>query len=133
VAAAAPRSPSGIEAVFAVVHLLTSLSLVSVFVLTARLSASWPRQCQWARLSAFAGLVGPFLGVPVLLAIIFIGFFNLTTLLLGLFYASNDRKPGSLLAWRGFPSGAVVDSDSGATNSSTSSGLSFESRRVGYS
>ena len=43
----------------------------------------------WTAVSAFAATVGPFVGVPILLFIIFIGFFNIGTLLAGLFYAGN--------------------------------------------
>jgi hypothetical protein len=48
----------------------------------------------WPSVSAFAGAVGPYTGVPILLAIIFVASFNIGTLFAGLIYAKNDRSPG---------------------------------------
>ena len=44
----------------------------------------------WTAVSAIAAAVGPFIGAPALLFIIFIGFFNIGTLLAGLFYAKSS-------------------------------------------
>ena len=57
----------------------------------------------WSSVSAFAGVIGPFVGPVVLLAITAVGFFNVTTLLLGLFYAEyRERNFGCCDFYRNF-------------------------------